>query len=88
MSAKLYALPLAVGMMAAVATADAAPVAGAAAGLKVETGSALETVGYRNCWREWGRIVCARPAPRVYSFHYGPPRPRYHGFYHWGYRRW
>ncbi len=91
MSGKLLAIPLALGLMGVVATADASPASmpGAAALLKAdaEAASPLEKVHWTRCWSDWGYTRCWRPAPRVYSF-YVRPRPYFYNYYGWGPRRW
>ena len=90
MSAKLFALPLALGLLGTIATADAAPASspGTGAALKTDASAVnlLENVTWRRCWREGRHTYCARSEPRVYSFYYAQPRA--YGYYGWGYRRW
>ena len=97
MSSKLLVIPAALGLMGLVATAEAAPagLAGAAAALKAEAaeGSNVEAVHWRRCWSNGFYVRCWRPAPRVYSFYYGPPRYHYRPYYrpyafHYSWRRW
>jgi hypothetical protein len=88
MSAKLYALPLALGLMGAVAAVEAAPsgLPGTTAALKAEATEAgpIENVTWRRCWSDGFYTRCWRPAPRVYSFYYARPRP----YAYWGWRRY
>ncbi len=92
MSSKLLVIPAALGLMGLAATAEAAPagLAGAAATLKADSAerSNVETVTWGRCWSNGYLVRCWRPAPRVYSFYYGPPRPYYRPYAYWGWRRW